>query len=170
MILCQCHPHPQNLWEGQQFFRIRYYTLRLAKSDVFTPKLWEAKWIVDEVTCILTKQKRINSYLFKSFDSMGELKTLCIGQAPLIWLCHKPQINFKILKKSLSRDQNIWLLWQLQNNFSKWQNGKMLIEMMFCSTWNSCATRRSWRVYRWGCIAMNNDRLGLVGTGWDGLV
>ena len=33
------------------FFRIRYYTLRLAKSDVFTPKLWEAKWIVDEVSC-----------------------------------------------------------------------------------------------------------------------
>ena len=32
-------------------FRIRYYTLRLAKSDVFTPKLWEAKWIVDEVSC-----------------------------------------------------------------------------------------------------------------------
>ena len=30
--------------------RIRYYTLRLAKSDVFTPKLWEAKWLVDEVT------------------------------------------------------------------------------------------------------------------------
>lgn len=28
--------------------RIRYYTLRLAKSDVFTPKLWEAKWLVDE--------------------------------------------------------------------------------------------------------------------------
>ena len=109
-------------------------------------------------------------YVFKSFDSMGELKTFCIGQAPLIWLCHKPQINFKILKKSLSCDQNIWLLWQLQNNFSKWQNGKMLIEMMFCSTWNSCATRRSWRVYRWGCIAMNIDRLGLVGTGWDGLV
>ena len=35
------------------FFRIRYYTLRLAKSDVFTPKLWEAKWIVDEVSCNL---------------------------------------------------------------------------------------------------------------------
>ena len=64
--LCQCHPHPQNLWEGQQFFRIRYYTLRLAKSDVFTPKLWEAKWIVDEVTCILSKQKRINSYMYSS--------------------------------------------------------------------------------------------------------
>eukprot|EP00092_Neocalanus_flemingeri_P104078 GFUD01133260.1.p1 GENE.GFUD01133260.1~~GFUD01133260.1.p1 ORF type:complete len:103 (+),score=33.20 GFUD01133260.1:111-419(+) len=28
--------------------RIRYYTLRLAKSDVFTPKLWEYKWIVDQ--------------------------------------------------------------------------------------------------------------------------
>jgi hypothetical protein len=30
-------------------FRIRYFTLRLAKSDVFTPRLWEAKWLVDEV-------------------------------------------------------------------------------------------------------------------------
>ena len=42
--------------------RIRYYTLRLAKSDVFTPKLWEAKWIVDEVKLASWSQnfKRIN--------------------------------------------------------------------------------------------------------------
>ena len=50
VILCQCHPQI-GLKVYEVYFRIRYYTLRLAKSDVFTPKLWEAKWIVDEVTC-----------------------------------------------------------------------------------------------------------------------
>ena len=28
--------------------RISFYSLRLAKSDVFTPRLWEYKWIVDD--------------------------------------------------------------------------------------------------------------------------
>lgn len=30
--------------------RIHFYTLRLAKSDVFTPRLWEWQWAVDQVT------------------------------------------------------------------------------------------------------------------------
>ena len=41
--LSSCRKHKS--WS----LRIRYYTLRLAKSDVFTPKLWEAKWFVDQV-------------------------------------------------------------------------------------------------------------------------
>jgi len=28
--------------------RIHFYTLRLAKSDVFTPRLWEWQWAVDQ--------------------------------------------------------------------------------------------------------------------------
>ena len=28
--------------------RISFYSLRLAKSDVFTPRLWEYKWVVDQ--------------------------------------------------------------------------------------------------------------------------
>ena len=35
--------------------RISFYSLRLAKSDVFTPKLWEYKWIVDEHIRSLTE-------------------------------------------------------------------------------------------------------------------
>jgi len=41
--------------------RIRYYTLRLAKSDVFTPKLWEAKWIVDEYMELLRNEEELTS-------------------------------------------------------------------------------------------------------------
>ena len=28
--------------------RISFYSLRLAKSDVFTPRLWEYHWVVDQ--------------------------------------------------------------------------------------------------------------------------
>jgi len=41
--------------------RIRYYTLRLAKSDVFTPKLWEYKWIVDEFMQFLREEDELSS-------------------------------------------------------------------------------------------------------------
>jgi len=41
--------------------RIRYYTLRLVKSDVFTPKLWEAKWIVDEYMEFLRNEEELTS-------------------------------------------------------------------------------------------------------------
>lgn len=41
--------------------RIRYYTLRLAKSDVFTPKLWEYKWIVDQYMEYLNEQEELSS-------------------------------------------------------------------------------------------------------------
>jgi len=39
--------------------RIRYYTLRLAKSDVFTPKLWEAKWVVDQYMEFLKAEEEL---------------------------------------------------------------------------------------------------------------
>merc|ERR1719228_2055000 len=41
--------------------RIRYYTLRLAKSDVFTPKLWENKWIVDQCMEFLREEYDLSS-------------------------------------------------------------------------------------------------------------
>jgi len=41
--------------------RIRYYTLRLAKSDVFTPKLWEYKWIVDQYMEFLKEEDELFS-------------------------------------------------------------------------------------------------------------
>jgi len=41
--------------------RIRYYTLRLAKSDVFTPKLWEYKWIVDQFMEFLREEDELFS-------------------------------------------------------------------------------------------------------------
>jgi len=41
--------------------RIRYYTLRLAKSDVFTPKLWEYKWIVDQFMEFLREEDELSS-------------------------------------------------------------------------------------------------------------
>ena len=41
-------------------FRIRYYTLRLAKSDVFTPKLWEYKWIVDQFMEFLREEDELS--------------------------------------------------------------------------------------------------------------
>merc|ERR550519_2332692 len=41
--------------------RIRYYTLRLAKSDVFTPKLWEAKWLVDQYMAFIRSEEELTS-------------------------------------------------------------------------------------------------------------
>jgi len=41
--------------------RIRYFTLRLAKSDVFTPKLWEAKWVVDQYMEFLKSEEELSS-------------------------------------------------------------------------------------------------------------
>ena len=41
--------------------RISFYSLRLAKSDVFTPKLWEYKWIVDEHIRSLTEDSLASS-------------------------------------------------------------------------------------------------------------
>ena len=37
--------------------RISFYSLRLAKSDVFTPRLWEYKWIVDEYIASLKEEE-----------------------------------------------------------------------------------------------------------------
>eukprot|EP00092_Neocalanus_flemingeri_P012702 GFUD01013688.1.p2 GENE.GFUD01013688.1~~GFUD01013688.1.p2 ORF type:complete len:103 (-),score=34.82 GFUD01013688.1:901-1209(-) len=41
--------------------RIRFYTLRLAKSDVFTPKLWEYKWIVDQFMEFIKEEDELSS-------------------------------------------------------------------------------------------------------------
>lgn len=58
--------------------RISFYSLRLAKSDVFTPRLWEYKWVVDqhinslreeeEFTCIQTSSNNL-THLEKKFQS-----------------------------------------------------------------------------------------------------
>ena len=41
--------------------RISFYSLRLAKSDVFTPRLWEYKWVVDQ-----------------HINSCGEIASVCV--------------------------------------------------------------------------------------------
>jgi len=40
--------------------RISFYSLRLAKSDVFTPRFWEYQWIVDEFIQSQDKQESIH--------------------------------------------------------------------------------------------------------------
>lgn len=37
--------------------RIRYFTLRLAKSDVFTPRFWEHQYIVDQYMAFLKEEQ-----------------------------------------------------------------------------------------------------------------
>jgi len=39
--------------------RISFYSLRLAKSDVFTPRFWEYQWIVDQFIQSQEKQESI---------------------------------------------------------------------------------------------------------------
>ena len=59
--------------------RISFYSLRLAKSDVFTPKLWEYKWIVDEHIRSLTEDSgefSLNSSLASSLQTSGNNLTL----------------------------------------------------------------------------------------------
>ena len=41
--------------------RISFYTLRLAKSDVFTPRLWEYKWVVDQHMNSLREEEEFTS-------------------------------------------------------------------------------------------------------------
>lgn len=41
--------------------RISFYSLRLAKSDVFTPRLWEYKWIVDQHISSLKEEEDFSS-------------------------------------------------------------------------------------------------------------
>lgn len=55
--------------------RISFYSLRLAKSDVFTPKLWEYKWIVDEHIRSLTEDTGEFS-LASSLQTSGNNLTL----------------------------------------------------------------------------------------------
>ena len=40
--------------------RISFYSLRLAKSDVFTPRLWECQWVVDEFIRSLREEDELN--------------------------------------------------------------------------------------------------------------
>ena len=40
--------------------RISFYSLRLAKSDVFTPRLWEYQWVVDEFIQSLREEDEHN--------------------------------------------------------------------------------------------------------------
>ena len=59
--------------------RISFYSLRLAKSDVFTPRLWEYKWIVDEHIRSLTEDTgefSLNSSLASSLQTSGNNLTL----------------------------------------------------------------------------------------------
>ena len=59
--------------------RISFYSLRLAKSDVFTPRLWEYKWIVDEHIRSLTEDSgefSLNSSLASSLKTSGNNLTL----------------------------------------------------------------------------------------------
>jgi len=39
--------------------RIRYFTLRLAKSDVFTPRFWEHQYVVDQYMNFLKEEDEI---------------------------------------------------------------------------------------------------------------
>ena len=41
--------------------RISFYSLRLAKSDVFTPRLWEYKWVVDQHINSLREEEEFSS-------------------------------------------------------------------------------------------------------------
>ena len=41
--------------------RISFYSLRLAKSDVFTPRLWEYQWVVDQHINSLKEEEEFTS-------------------------------------------------------------------------------------------------------------
>ena len=58
--------------------RISFYSLRLAKSDVFTPRLWEYKWVVDAHLASLREEADLSpaSSLASSLQTSGNTLTL----------------------------------------------------------------------------------------------
>ena len=54
--------------------RISFYSLRLAKSDVFTPRLWEYKWVVDAHLASLREEADLSPA--SSLQTSGNTLTL----------------------------------------------------------------------------------------------
>ena len=52
------------------YSRISFYSLRLAKSDVFTPRLWEYKWIVDEYIQTIKEENSFSESLQTSGNNL----------------------------------------------------------------------------------------------------
>ena len=53
--------------------RISFYSLRLAKSDVFTPRLWEYKWVVDQHISSLKEEEEFSS-IQTSSNNLSQLE------------------------------------------------------------------------------------------------
>ena len=51
--------------------RISFYSLRLAKSDVFTPRLWEYHWVVDQHINSLRQEEEFSSIQTSSNNLTG---------------------------------------------------------------------------------------------------
>ena len=51
--------YPDKAWTNFLHIRIRYFTLRLAKSDVFTPRFWEHQYVVDQYMNFLKEEDEI---------------------------------------------------------------------------------------------------------------
>ena len=53
--------------------RISFYSLRLAKSDVFTPRLWEYHWVVDQHINSLREEEEFSS-IQTSSNNLSQLE------------------------------------------------------------------------------------------------
>ena len=54
--------------------RISFYSLRLAKSDVFTPRLWEYHWVVDQHINSLREEDEFSSSIQTSSNNLTQLE------------------------------------------------------------------------------------------------
>ena len=53
--------------------RISFYSLRLAKSEVFTPRLWEYHWVVDQHINSLRKEEDFST-IQTSSNNLSQLE------------------------------------------------------------------------------------------------
>lgn len=75
--------------------RISFYSLRLAKSDVFTPRLWEYKWIVDGDPVIF----EIVDLCPRHNDDLPSLETLSWADGVVLVYSITDRASFNFIKQ-----------------------------------------------------------------------